>query len=523
MLTLGENSLNWALEHTMRFGDTDVFPTPFEYLAVQHDWSNLRDYLSSQNVIEWRVRPHRNLLAPKGKYGFRVVTQLDPLDFLLFTAIAKEIAPDIESRRIPTTENIVFSYRYQHDPEGRFFDQDMGYRSFLNASRSILEDDSSITHVATADIADFYSRIYLHRLENALQSASRRSSHISAMMHLLSGWNGTETFGIPVGSAASSLLAEITISDIDEALLANGVRFVRYNDDYRIFASSHSEAYRHLAFLANVLFSNHGLTLQPQKTTVLSSSEFIDRFLTTPHDRELDSLHERFEAIIADLGLENWYEAIEYDDLLPEQQEMVNALNLVELFNEELSDDREPDFAAIKFILRRLGQLGDETIVDDVLDNLERLHPVFPDIIRYLQNLRSISGSERNRIGQRIISLIEDSIISELDYHKLWALELFAQSTLWNNHHRFFQLFNSTSSLPTRRKLILAMGRACQTHWFQSQWPTLFDHPPWTRRALLAAASCMPPDARRHWYRSVESQLDPLELSIIRWARQNPF
>ena len=78
MLTLGENSLNWALKHTIMFGDTDVFPTPFEYLAVQDDWHNLRDHLSSQNVLEWTVRPHRILLAPKGKYGFRAVTQLDP-------------------------------------------------------------------------------------------------------------------------------------------------------------------------------------------------------------------------------------------------------------------------------------------------------------------------------------------------------------------------------------------------------------------------------------------------------------
>ena len=50
------------------------------------------------------------------------------------------------------------------------------------------------------------------------------------------------------------------------ALLAKGITFIRYNDDYRMFASSHSEAYRHLAFLADVLYKNHGLTLQPQKT-----------------------------------------------------------------------------------------------------------------------------------------------------------------------------------------------------------------------------------------------------------------
>jgi hypothetical protein len=80
MLTLQENGLNWALEHALRFRDTDVFPLPFEYEAIQHDWTNLRTWLERQNILEWQVRPHRNVLPPKAKFSFRVITQLDPLD-----------------------------------------------------------------------------------------------------------------------------------------------------------------------------------------------------------------------------------------------------------------------------------------------------------------------------------------------------------------------------------------------------------------------------------------------------------
>src|SRR5207245_5794636 len=139
-----------------------------------------------------------------------------------------------------------------------------------------------------------YPRIYLHRLDNALQSATSHSSHVQAIRRLLTGWNGTETFGIPVGSAPVRLLAEITIADVDEALLANGVNFLRFNDDYRIFASSHAEAYRHIAFLADILFRNHGLSLQPQKTAVLTVDDFKTRVLKTHEERELDSMQDRF-------------------------------------------------------------------------------------------------------------------------------------------------------------------------------------------------------------------------------------
>lgn len=522
MLTLQANSLDWALDHALRFGDTDVFPPIFEYEAIQKDWARLRDWLNSQDILEWQVRPHRTLLSPKAKFGFRVITQLDPLDFLLFAATIREIASDIENNRVTVDQNIVFSYRVLIGADGQIFDPSVGYENFLTQARDLLRDDS-INFVATTDIADFYSRIYHHRLDNALQSATNRQSHVQAIMRLLAGWNGTETFGIPVGNAPSRLLAEITLADVDEALLANRVRFIRYNDDYRIFTQTYSEAYRHLAFLADVLYRNHGLTLQPQKTTIFEREIFIHRFFSTPEDVEFDSLRSGFNHLISELNLTDRYETINYGDLTEEQKELVDSLNLIQLFRNELETDRESDLNLIRFILRRMAQLGDTSIIDDVLDNLDVLHPAFPDIIQYFKRLNNLSVEERSRIGSRILDLLNDSIISELDYHRMWALDLFTHSTEWNNQDRFFKLLVSARDTLSKRQIILAMGRASQRHWFQSQWRSLFDEPHWSRRALLAAASCMPPDARKHFYRSVKPRLDHLEIAVMKWAKENPF
>jgi hypothetical protein len=462
-------------------------------------------------------------LSPKAKYGFRVITQLDPLDFLLFAATVKEIAADLEARRVPIAEHRVFSYRVQVTQEGQLFNPNIGYREFLAQCHSKLMQASRMGVVATADISDFYSRIYHHRLENALQSATNRVSHISAIKHFLSGWNGTETFGIPIGSAPARILAEITIADVDEALLAGGVDFIRFNDDYRIFADSHASAYRNIAFLADVLYRNHGLSLQQHKTSILEKPLFQKSYLSTPLDRELDSLHERFERLAKEFGLNDSYEPIEYEKLNLEQKKAIDALNLVELFQEEISGDREPELPIVRFVLTRLGQLGDDSILDDIFRNIDTLYPAFPYIIQYLKNLRYLNAEQRIKIGKCVLDLLEGSIVSELTYHKMWILDLFTHSKEWDNESRFFNLYASESDSACRRKLILAMGRAGQRHWFQSQWRNLFDHPHWPRRALLAAASCMPSDARRHWYRSVEPQLDPLERAVMRWARQKPF
>ncbi|WP_124861288.1 RNA-directed DNA polymerase [Burkholderia anthina] len=522
MLRLQPASLDWAMAHVRRYGDTDVFPVPFEYEALSHDWANVRPVLEETDVLQWTTRPLRILLSPKGRYGFRVITQLDPLDFVLFAAVSYELSADLEARRVPVTDDRVFSYRVAAQADGQLFSPDIGYREFLNACRRKLLVEPRSAFVATADIADFYARIYHHRLENALHTATTRTNHVRAVMRLLSGWNGTETFGIPIGSAPSRLLAETTLADVDEALLAARIDFVRFNDDYRIFAESYEQAYRAIAFLADTLYRNHGLNLQPQKTDILSSQAFQERFLTTPLDRELDSLYSRFEALAAELGIDNWYEPIEYDDLSAEQQDAIDSLNLAQLFRDEVARD-EPDLPVIRFVLRRLGQLGDSSIVDDMFEGLNKLHPALADICQYVQNLRHLDQHERSRLGARMLGLLNGTVVSELPYHRMWILDLFVHSREWDNEGRFFGLYGVEPDQACRRNLILAMGRAHQAHWFQSQWRTLFDQPHWPRRALLAGASCMSVDARRHWYRSVEPQLDLLELAVMRWARQNPF
>jgi len=341
-------------------------------------------------------------------------------------------------------------------------------------------------------------------------------------MRLLAGWNGNESYGIPIGSGPARLLAEATLIDVDEALLANQIAFVRFNDDYRLFAESYAEAYRHLAFLADVLHRNHGFTLQREKTFLLETAEFQKRYLDTPAGKEAESLRDRFGVLVKELDLSNPYEPIDYDALDAKQKALVDSLNLSQLLEDELAAP-QPEYSIVRFVLRRFAQLADDSIVDTLLDNLDDLHPVFPDVIRYLLALHHLPETRRHELGGKILDLLEDSVVSELAWHRMWALELFAQGTDWNQAARFMGLLADSRDLFVRRKLILALGRAQQRYWFQSHWRDLFDESSWPRRALLAAGSCMPTDARKHWYKSVEDRLDLLELAVMKWARANPF
>ena len=127
----------------------------------------------------------------------------------------------------------------------------------------------------------------------------------------------------------------------------------------------------------------------------------------------------------------------------------------------------------MKFVLRRMGQLGQDSHVDEVLDNIDHLYPAFLDIIDYLSSLRDLSETRYHQIGLRVLGLLNSSIISELEYHRPWALDLFTHGTQWNNESSFILMLSSAREQFSRRKLILALGRAKQRHWFQSQWRNL--------------------------------------------------
>lgn len=128
--------------------------------------------------------------------------------------------------------------------------------------------------------------------------------------------------------------------------------YIRYSDDYRIFCKSYSEAFRHLAILAQVLYENHGLTLQPQKTSIYTANNFRRVFVSSPEDEELSELRERFATLLDELGISDPYQDIDYDDLTDEQRDLVDSLNLQSMFLVEV-DKHDLEQTRPSFISKR--------------------------------------------------------------------------------------------------------------------------------------------------------------------------
>ena len=73
--------------------------------------------------------------------------------------------------------------------------------------------------------------------------------------------------GIPQGPIASDFIAECLLIPLDEALLKDGYRYVRYVEDIRIFAKSRIEAQR-AAIRLEILCRTLGLIPQGKKFAI---------------------------------------------------------------------------------------------------------------------------------------------------------------------------------------------------------------------------------------------------------------
>lgn len=541
-MNLSDAALDWALAHIKHQGDTDILPTATEFSAIADRWASVRGQIAARDLTTWETRPARTFLSPKRSLGFRVATQLDPLDSLVFTALVFEMGPRLEAWRIPLGEKVVHSYRFHPTSIGQMYRPDSTFETFRLHSLSLGEAMGD-GYVVLTDISDFFNRLSHHPLENAAVTASGSEGHTAALMRLVGGWTQRRSYGIPVGPAACRLLAEVAIHDVDLALKSRGYVFCRYSDDYRIFAKTRKEAWGALTFLARTLFTNHGLTLQESKTEVIPIRKFLERFARSEEDEERGQMKDSFAALLQQvltLSVNQWaeslddehettdeppglsidfYSEINYEDLTPEQQQIVDQLNLWQILRAQFVREGGIDVPLTRFVLSRIAQLRLEDTEDLLLSDVEKLYPVFPHAIKAVAaQAPHLSVPRRQELGERLLALLEHPVIGQLEYHRHWILSVFSDPS-WNQVDALTQIYERYSDSLTRTPVMEALGAADAQFWVRTKKNDLLSLPHWERRALLTAGRCLPRDEARHWFRVVQDGLDPLEQEIAEWAR----
>lgn len=186
---------------------------------------------------------------------------------MIFLTLVLSVARQIENHRVKKSKNIVFSYRLKCDEDGRLFDPNYSFKAFqAEVSKRKRAQNNKV--MVSCDIASYYDRINLHRLNSVLLSLEGVDGDIARLIdELLLFWSGRNSYGLPIGSNASRILAEAELVEVDNFLLEHGVSFCRYVDDYRIFAPDAMRANRDLELLVYAL-KREGLFLNSGKTKI---------------------------------------------------------------------------------------------------------------------------------------------------------------------------------------------------------------------------------------------------------------
>lgn len=523
MFKISERALDYALLHLLAVGDTDVLPPAFEFEAIAHDWVEIRKKISGQDLDTYTAGSPLRYLAPKSSFGFRQICQLDPMDSIILTALVFEIGSDIEGDRVGTP--IVHSYRFEPNYQsGRLFSTESNYTTFEKRSIEIAET-SDVAWVVRTDIADFFPRLYFHRLEGILArccespGSSSPTGSTRVLIKLIKAWNQNVSYGVPVGIAATRLLAEATIGDIDRILINEGVTYVRFSDDFRIFCKTEAEANRTLALLADSLSLNHGLTLNAAKTSIQDVEGFLQRYGLTEEDSHAEGVDTRVTTFLAERGLTP-YDVVINEALTPEELAELESLSLVELLTEELNK-AAPDQSALRTYVHYIGQLGIRKDEGAVL-RCAREHPsLFTECVsaHALQWARMKTPWHISKARQ-LFDLLDHPRLGHLPFHRTWILHF-----LWRHGPGRVQapdlvpLGRDGSDEATRRSLALVLGRADEYSWFRLRKQAFVSMSPWERRAFLIGAECLPGDECDTWRSAVQKQLSPLEQTVVKWRK----
>lgn len=454
MFALTADSLDRALKAVQQHGYGDFFPEPPELDLLCTNWTSVRQHLVSVDLDIYPGYEKVSAFAPKSRLNVRNVTLLHPYDLLFYTALVLELRDGVTSARLAASEERVFSYRAEGAGDGVLYLSNPGYPEFKKRTQDRLKTKPDC-FVGITDIADFYPRVYQHRLVNALQAACGPGKYdqIRVLEKMLFRLSDGASYGIPVGPAASRLLGEAVLIDVDSTLLSNGIDFTRFTDDYVIFSHDPEGAEYGIRVLGETLFLNHGLTLQTAKTRVLPGLEYVERYLQAHDEKEAQR-----RQLVEIVG--KYDQHYSYDELPLEKQAEIDAMNLSEMLKEALAQGHNADFREVSFILGRLSALQRPELVPIVIENLERLSPVAHSIAAFFRGFKNLDAGLREEVAGALLRGIGDRRFSE--YYSIWVLHVFSQSSHWNHADSLLRVFREAHSDVIRRYAALAL-RTCGT------------------------------------------------------------
>lgn len=310
---------------------------------------------------------------------------------------------------------------------------------------------------------------------------------------------------MPVGPAASILMAEAVMIDIDSFIAQCGVPHTRYVDDIRMFSNSEAKLAETLEKLTLYLYENHRLTLATDKTKLMPSDEFVDNHLHNPYLDDKDELMEELDSISPYGGDDD-----DEDEDLDEEDiggTLADALDKILEFD-------YIDLGLARSIIRTARRNKIPNLVPALLENFAYFAPVTPDLFLYLEEVMDASTTPIIKAGLESVCDLQESNCALV---RLWLEHFIASHSSLLASQKLKGFVMNGPNTENKARAAITLGDIA---WVRTHKAQIYNVGARARRAIINAARVLPSDERNPWLNLVaQNAALPLEKWLAGWVK----
>ena len=518
--------VNGARQALEKHGIISFLPPPPEWNIVRSNWDGVRDHVIGLDLDTYVPYVPLYTFAPKHSTGLRPVTSLHVQDLIIYTALVLLVRDSIERARLPESLKKSFSYRAKVGEFGTLYRSSGAYEKYRKRTEQRLAL-SRTKYVATLDIADYFPRLYQHRVRGAVEAAistDREKEAMRVLDKLIGNFGkGGISYGIPIGPFASRNLAEAVLIDVDAALNDAKVDFVRWLDDFTIFAKTEDAAQEAVWYISSWLQSHHGLSANQSKTQIYSKANFFTDVwksydeehkefrkavrqmrgsLSYGYDESDEDVEDESDEDFEDESDEDLDNGDEDNDSDSDSDSEITAIE--EAFKTALTIESEPKYGFIRFLLDRVIfqsgiEAGRERIIRIAMGEVWRLRPILESLAKCLVKTPEIGSIELEKFVRAFLKRLKSDSLFIPGQTLSWVCWLVGERKLKSLAAEMRRLAETSTDDCVVREALIALGNVGSRKDVLTVKDRRAALPNSSVTALIFATRALGKDERDHW------------------------
>ncbi|HEX7938868.1 MAG TPA: reverse transcriptase domain-containing protein [Gemmatimonadaceae bacterium] len=411
---VGQLDLSGAIEREAG-SSRNLMPPESGWDLIIDKTDDMQKWIST--LLRRGFNPSREEVLPARKLrGIRPVPIWGVVERIVYRALAQLVMPaDFRLERSPEAYaeflRAPVTYAFELQREAR--PETQGHFFFLR---------SDLHYVLQSDIAAFYQYVDHGVLADELQAQGASFEAVQSLIELLGEVQG-KAYGLPQLFDASDMLSEVYIDRVERAVIRQGLKAWRFNDDFRIACRSYSETLDALEKLEEAA-RDAALTINESKTLTYGFLTYMLEVLELRPDEGAESVSlEDFDDVETHVGSYT-------EDFSDDADAAIAVIDRAKFDNLE---DHDLDIKSLhgndlRLLRRAIGSLSaaqDARALDAIFRLFTYVPALTPNLLRYLLTVAPANEEQVSRIVDQIVR--EASLN---DWQRLWILHVMAELNL---------------------------------------------------------------------------------------------